>query len=115
MVNRVIVGAHYGLRGWLVQRVSAVVMALYVVVLLLSLVVAHPSGFSEWRGLFGSQPMKLITFLFIVSLLLHSWVGIRDIFMDYIKPVGLRFTLEAVVVIALVAWGGWGAQILWSL
>ncbi len=27
MVNRIVVGAHYGLKDWLVQRVTAVVMA----------------------------------------------------------------------------------------
>ena len=29
MVERIVSGAHYGLRDWLMQRVTAVVMALY--------------------------------------------------------------------------------------
>ena len=58
--------------------------------------------------------MKLATFLFLVSLFLHAWIGMRDILMDYIKPTGLRLGLEAAVAIALVAYAGWALQILWS-
>jgi len=115
MVNRVIVGAHYGLRGWIVQRVSAVLITLYVLLWLGILVVARPADFTQWRALFSGQAMKIVTWLFLVSLLLHSWVGMRDILMDYAKPTSVRFALEVLVVVLLVAWGGWAMQILWSL
>jgi succinate dehydrogenase membrane anchor subunit len=115
MVNRVIVGAHYGLRGWLVQRICAVVMALYILLFIAILIFGRPTNFSEWRGLFGGQGMKLATLLFVVSLLLHSWVGMRDILMDYARPMSVRFALETLVAVLLVAWGGWAVQILWSV
>jgi succinate dehydrogenase membrane anchor subunit len=114
MVKRIVVGAHYGLRGWLVQRVSAVVMALYTLLFVIILLVAPPRHYGAWKALFANQAMKLATFLFLVSLLLHAWVGMRDILMDYIKPTGWRLALEAVVIVALVAYGGWSLQILWS-
>ena len=115
MVNRVIVGAHYGLRGWIVQRVSAVVMALYVLLFIGILIFGRPTNFSEWRGLFSGQAMKLATLLFTLSLLLHSWVGMRDILMDYARPMSVRLALETLVAVLLVAWGGWAVQILWSV
>lgn len=115
MVKRVIVGAHYGLRGWLVQRITAVVMALYTLLLLLILMIAPPKHYLAWKTLFANQGMKLATFLFLASIFAHAWVGMRDILMDYVKPTGLRLALEAVVALALVAYAGWALQILWSV
>ena len=59
--------------------------------------------------------MKLATFLFFVSLFLHAWIGMRDILMDYIKPLSTRLALQVVVIVLLVAWAGWAIQILWSV
>ncbi len=115
MVNRVIVGAHYGLRGWLVQRVSAVVMVLYVLLFIAILLFAPPAGFEEWRGLFAGQSMKLATLLFVLSLFPHAWVGMRDILMYNAKPTSVRFVLEVIVAVLLVAWAGWAVQLLWSV
>jgi len=115
MVKRVIVGAHYGLRGWLLQRMTAVVMAVYTLLMLAILLVSPPRHYLAWKTLFANQAMKLATFLFLVSIFAHAWVGMRDILMDYIKPMGWRLALQAVVGLALVAYAGWALQILWSV
>ena len=115
MVKRVIVGAHYGLRGWLLQRMTAVVMAVYTLLILAILLVSPPRHYLAWKTLFANQAMKLATFLFLVSIFAHAWVGMRDILMDYIKPTGWRLALQAVVGLALVAYAGWALQILWSV
>lgn len=115
MVNREIVGAHYGLRDWLAQRVTAVVMALYTVLFLLILIGAPKLDFPGWRLLFAPQWMKLATLLFLLSLYFHAWVGVRNIFMDYIKSSGLRLALYVIVIAALVVYAGWSVQILWSI
>jgi len=114
MVKRIVVGAHYGLRDWLVQRVTAAVMAVYTLLFVLILAAARPTNYAEWTGLFSGQAMKLATFLFLVSLFLHAWVGMRDILMDYAKPMSVRLGLEIVVAVLLIAWAGWAIQILWS-
>jgi len=114
MVKRIVVGAHYGLRGWLAQRVTAVVMAVYTLLLVGILAVAPPRHYGDWKGLFGHQWMKLATFLFLMSIFLHAWVGMRDILMDYVKPTGWRLGCEVVVILALVAYAGWALQILWG-
>jgi succinate dehydrogenase / fumarate reductase membrane anchor subunit len=114
MVKRIVVGAHYGLRDWLVQRVTAAVMAVYTLLFVLILAAARPTNYAEWTGLFSGQAMKLATFLFLVSLFLHAWVGMRDILMDYAKPMSVRLGLEIVVALLLIAWAGWAIQILWS-
>jgi succinate dehydrogenase / fumarate reductase membrane anchor subunit len=115
MVKRIVVGAHYGLRDWLVQRVTAAVMAVYTLLFILVLAAARPTNYVAWTTLFSGQAMKLATFLFLVSLLLHAWVGMRDILMDYARPMSVRLGLEIVVALLLVAWAGWAIQILWSV
>ncbi|HXC40792.1 MAG TPA: succinate dehydrogenase, hydrophobic membrane anchor protein [Burkholderiales bacterium] len=113
MVNRVVVGAHYGLGSWLVQRVSAIVIAVYAVIMAIALLGGHAHDYAAWKALFGQGWLRFATFLFVVSLLLHAWVGMRDIWMDYVKSTGLRLTLEALTVLWLVGCGGWALQILW--
>jgi succinate dehydrogenase / fumarate reductase membrane anchor subunit len=113
MVNRVVVGAHYGLRGWLVQRFSAVFMALYIVLFLVAMVTVRPTGFEAWRALMSQGWMRVATLLFFASLILHAWVGMRDILMDYIKPTGVRLGLEVGVILVLAVYAAWTAQILW--
>ncbi len=115
MVNRVVVGAHYGLKDWLAQRVSAVVMALYALWMFGILLVCPPNDFAAWRGLFAYEGVKAVTFVFLVSLFWHAWIGVRDILMDYIQPTGLRLLLQVLVIVALVGYAGWSIQILWSI
>jgi len=114
MVKRVVSGAHYGLRDWLMQRVTAVVMALYTL-FLGGFILTRPLSFDSWHGLFHSLPVRLASLLFLFSLFLHAWVGMRDIFMDYVHPTVLRLGLHVVVILALVAYAAWAVQILWSV
>jgi succinate dehydrogenase / fumarate reductase membrane anchor subunit len=59
--------------------------------------------------------MKALTFVVIIALLYHVWVGMRDIWMDYIKPVGTRLTLQVFSIIWLVGCAGWSIQVLWRV
>jgi succinate dehydrogenase / fumarate reductase, membrane anchor subunit len=114
VVNRIAVGAHYGLKDWLVQRVSAIVMAVYSVGFAVCVLPRMPYGFDSWRALFAPAWSKIAALLFIAALLVHAWIGVRDIFMDYIKPMGIRLTLQIGVILALLVYGLWAITILWS-
>ena len=114
MVRREVIGAHYGLRDWLAQRVTAVVMAIYTLVLLVALLGLPRLDYPHWKALWELPLMRFATVLFALSLLLHAWVGVRNIFMDYIKPLALRLSLYVVVILALVWYGAWVVQILWG-
>ncbi|HEX6829590.1 MAG TPA: succinate dehydrogenase, hydrophobic membrane anchor protein [Burkholderiales bacterium] len=115
MVKRVVVGAHYGLRDWLAQRVTAAVMALYVL-LFVALLLAQPAmDHAAWKAMFGNQWMRLATMLFLMSLYYHAWIGLRDILMDYVQATGARLVAQVLVILALVLFTVWSAQILWSL
>jgi succinate dehydrogenase / fumarate reductase membrane anchor subunit len=113
--KRIVTGAHYGLRDWMAQRVTAVLMALFTIVLLAQVIFGGPLGYDRWAGIFAQQWMKTLTFVVIVALLYHAWVGVRDIWMDYIKPVGVRLALQVFSIVWLVGCAGWAIQVLWRL
>lgn len=115
MVNRILVGAHYGLKDWVIQRATAIVMAVYTLLFVVVVLVARPDSFELWRGIFDHGFMKFSTFIFFVSLFYHAWIGVRDIWMDYIKPDGLRLLLMMATAVALVGYAGWAVQILWGI
>ncbi len=113
MVERVVTGAHFGLRDWLAQRITAAIMAVYTVILLVALVGGVPITYPVWKDLFAQGWIRVATLLFAVSLAWHSWVGMRDILMDYVKPAGARLTLEVAVLLVIAGTLGWTVQILW--
>jgi succinate dehydrogenase / fumarate reductase membrane anchor subunit len=113
--NRLVVGAHYGLRDWLAQRITAVVMAIYTVVLLVLFLSGQNFSYEGWAGLFARQWFKLFTLVTLLMLFYHAWVGMRDIWMDYVKPVGIRLTLQVATILWLVVCAAWAVQILWSV
>ena len=115
MVNRVVVGAHYGLRDWLIQRITAVVMAVYIVTLAGYLLLKPNVDYDVWTALFSSLPVRTFTLLFLLSLFYHAWVGIRDMVMDYIKPAGVRLMFHVLVILALLLYVIWSVQILWGM
>jgi succinate dehydrogenase membrane anchor subunit len=114
MVDRVVTGAHYGLRSWLVQRVSAVVMALYTL-FIVNWLLLHPGlDYDTWTGLFAGNVMRSFSLLFLLAVFAHAWVGVRDIVMDYVKPAWVRLMIHAVVILMLLMYAIWSVQILWS-
>lgn len=114
MVNRDVIGAHYGLRDWLAQRVTAVVMVVYSIIFIVMLLKLKTFDYPNWKAMWSSGGMRYATLLFLLCLFVHAWVGMRNIFMDYIKPTGLRVVLYALVILALIAYGAWAVQILWG-
>ena len=114
--KRVVVGAHYGLRDWLAQRVTGALIALFTFVVLAQVVLTSGEiGYDKWAAIFSSQWMKALTFSIFVAFAYHVWVGVRDIWMDYVKPVGVRLVLQVFTMVWLVACLGWAIQVLWRL
>jgi len=113
MVSRVVTGAHYGLRDWLAQRITAVIMAVYSIIAVAIFILNKNITYAVWRDLFSHGWMRVATLLFMASLAWHAWVGVRDILMDYIKPAGLRLTLQVGTLLVIAGYMGWTIQILW--
>jgi succinate dehydrogenase / fumarate reductase membrane anchor subunit len=115
MVERVVTGAHYGLRDWLVQRITAVMMGVYSV-FVAGYVLLHPRiDYNIWTELFSHQVMRSFTLLFLLAVYYHAWIGVRNVVMDYVKAASARLLIYIVVVLALLMYGVWSVQILWGM
>lgn len=114
MVKRIVVGARYGLRDWLVQRLTAVYMTLFLVSIGVALLVAG-RDYPAWRALLADPTVRFFSFLFVVALCWHAWVGVRDLWMDYVPATGVRLLLHTLTACALIGYAGWAVQILWRL
>ena len=114
MVRREVVGAHYGLRDWLAQRITAVIMLVYSAVIL-SVISALPRmDYWQWKVLWQTPVVRYATVILLASLLFHAWVGVRNIYMDYIKDPALRLALYVLTIGALLYYAVWSIKILWS-
>ena len=101
------------MRDWLAQRITGLVMALYSIILAVVLLSGQPISYAVWSDLFAQGWMRVATLLFAASLAWHAWVGVRDILMDYVKPTGVRLTLQVIVLLVIAAYVAWTIQILW--
>ena len=118
--KRLVVGAHYGTIDFIAQRVTGVIMAIYTVVLLLGFLFMGELNYENWRNLFaftclGMPVGQMLATVAFLSVIWHAWIGVRDIWMDYIRPAGLRLFLQVLTVLLLVGNVGFFAKILWSL
>lgn len=113
--KRLVVGAHYGVGGFLLQRLTAIVLAVFTLILAVRLGIAAGAGYERWAGLFVPLWMKALTLIALAALLYHAWIGVRDIWMDYVKPTWVRLSLQTLTVLWLAGCAVWSVQILWSV
>jgi len=118
--KRLVVGAHYGVKDWVLQRVTAVILVIYTLVLGIGALITPEFTYENWVRLFNFEVLsfplgKLLAMLAFISLAYHAWIGVRDIWMDYVKPTGIRLALEVLTVLWLVGSVVYAAQILWSI
>ncbi len=101
-----------GLKAWIWQRLTAIYLGLFILFLLGRLVLDPPLHVAEWRGWLGGPLVSTASLLFVFALLLHAWVGVRDILMDYVRPIALRAGLMSLVIVILLGCGLWAVEIL---
>lgn len=102
-----------GLQDWLIQRVSAVIIAGYVLFLVGFLLCNPLQDHRSWLDLFSGGWMKFATFLTLIALLAHAWIGIWTVMTDYLKTTWLRLVLQVFIAIILLLYLVWGMQIIW--
>jgi len=107
-------GSHTGTGTWLLQRATAVVLALALPVLTACFLTALPFDFVSWQALFAPLWLRVLLLLTVLALALHAWVGMRDIFMDYVHHTGLRLALVLTVIVTLAGSVVWFSAIVWS-
>tara|TARA_B100000686_G_C16798672_1_gene984289 strand:+ start:887 stop:1231 length:345 start_codon:yes stop_codon:yes gene_type:complete len=114
MVSRIVTGARYGLIDWLIQRVTAVVITIYILLIIALLLIASPEGYTSWKDIFFNQWMRILTFLTFISLCWHAWIGIRNILMDYVHKTNIRLILQVLVILVLFFYAIWAIEIMWG-
>ncbi len=115
MVKSVLSVAHSGLRDWIIQRTSAIAMALYSIFLIGYVITTPGISFAEWHGLFTQVWMKVATIVIVLCMLYHAWIGMWTIYTDYVKPWVIRCVLNALTIFLLLACFVWAVLILWSV
>ncbi len=109
-------GSHTGTGTWLLQRATAVALALTLPVLIVYFLAAVPRpDFAGWQALFSPRWLRVLAVLAAAAAALHAWVGMRDLLMDYVHPTLLRLALYLAVIATLAGSVAWLAAVLWSV
>lgn len=103
-----------GLQDWLIQRVSAVVMALYTLLLVGSWLIIADGDMYAWKALFSNFCMRIFSLLALLALVAHAWIGFWTVSTDYIKGMWMRLVAQVIIYVVLFLYFVWGIQILWG-
>lgn len=115
MLIQLLTHKYPGMRLWLSQRLTALVMAVYIVLLLILLAILQPTGYASWHAFVAPIWFRLATLLFFMCLFMHAWLGVADVLKDYVFNKTLRAYMQITVDIALIAYLIWLTFILWNV
>jgi succinate dehydrogenase / fumarate reductase membrane anchor subunit len=101
-----------GLKAWAVQRVTAIFVGLFTLYLLAVFLASPPADYAAWTSWVGGPVVSVLLLLYVASILMHAWIGVRDVVIDYVHPIAVRATVLGLVAMALIAMGLWSAQAL---
>ncbi len=87
-------------------------MLLFIVLALAAFSLYPRHSYMEWRTWVGSPGVSIAIVVFFAALLMHMWVGLRDVLLDYAKPAGLRHLLLGLVAAGLLGIAAWVVLIL---
>jgi succinate dehydrogenase / fumarate reductase membrane anchor subunit len=100
-----------GLRAWILQRITAVYLALFLILVAVRWLPGPPGSYEEWRGWVADPAISVALLLFFASLLVHAWIGVRDVLIDYVRSFGPRLVLLTLTGVGLVSCGLWALQV----
>ncbi|SEK95109.1 succinate dehydrogenase, hydrophobic membrane anchor protein [Halomonas daqiaonensis] len=103
-----------GLSDWLLQRVSAIVLALYTLFIVGFLLLSSGLDYAAWSGLFSQTWMRIFSLLAFISLAAHAWIGLWTVTTDYLKSTGVRLAVQLIIILAIFVFLVWGITVLWG-
>ena len=102
----------HGLRDWLLQRLTAIYLACFLVYLLQHFLVQPQHDFREWHDWMTRPAMIIASAMFFLAVLVHGWVGMRDVVLDYAHATSVRITVLSMIALVLLGCGIWALRIL---
>jgi len=103
-----------GLSDWLLQRVSAVILALYALFIVGFLLLNPGLDYAAWNGLFSQTWMRIFSLLAFIAVAAHAWIGLWTVTTDYLKSTGIRVAVQLIIVLAIFVFLVWGIILLWG-
>ncbi len=104
-----------GLADWIVQRFTAILIALYVIFMVVYFFIHPNPTYSEWSTLFSNNWMRTCTFVVFLSIIMHAWVGLWIVSTDYLKHLAVRLIVQMAIIFTLLGCLVWSIEILWGL
>jgi succinate dehydrogenase / fumarate reductase membrane anchor subunit len=104
-----------GLSDWLIQRFSAVVLAVYSVFIVGYLLANPELSFAQWQEFFACTAVRIFSLLALISTVAHAWIGMWTISTDYIKAAAIRFAFQVTCFLAMFVYLVWGIDIIWGV
>lgn len=101
-----------GLRPWVIQRVSAVYIVVFILYALACFITADAISYAAWMNWLYSPLNTTVTGVFIIALLFHSWIGVRDVVLDYVHNIMLRIFMLGLLLGVLIGSALWSFRIL---
>lgn len=115
MVNNAATVGRSGVHDFILLRASAVILALYTLLIAGFFVVTPEVTYENWHGFFSCMSVKVATLLAIIALLIHAWIGVWQVLSDYVKPAFLRGSLQFFFSVTLLAYLASGFLIVWGV
>ena len=115
MVIELLTQRYPGMRAWLMQRLTGLVMAIYSVMLVARVFDIKPHDYQSWLVFFEPWWIKVASLLFWISLTIHAWLGIRDVLKDYVPNAQMRTVMLNVVITLLWVYLGWATWLFCTL
>ena len=104
--------AHAGVTEWLLQRVTSLYMGGFVIYAIVHFSLLPVHDHAAWKAWFAMGYVRIAWALFLSSILIHAWIGMRSIYLDYLHPLWLRFSVTLLTALGLLALTLWAAEIL---
>ncbi len=114
MISQITSLTRNGLKDWYLQRLSAIILAFYILFILGYIIGHHPIDFPTWYALFHHTISKMITVVALFALIIHAWVGVWTIITDYVSHKTLRLVLVTAMMLSFIAYFVWAIEILWG-
>ena len=104
-----------GVHDFILFRATAIVLTLYIIYMVGFFAITGDVTYEAWTGFFSSAFTKVFTLLALVSTLIHTWIGMWQVFTDYVKSTALRLGLQLLTVVALLVYVIYGFVVVWGV